>query len=250
MTEDQPRTKGVQSVDRALDVLEALVVAEGAVGVTDVARRVGLPQGTTHRLLLALADRGYVRREADRKYAVGLAAMRLGDAAYRGLGVLARDHLRSLVELTGETANLAVLEGSAMMYAAQSPSPHTLRIFAEVGRRVPVHSTAVGKATLAAMPEPEAQALIAALDLVASTPHTRADRTSLLTELERVRADGFAIDEEEQELGVRCVAVALPTVAGLRAAVSVSGPAERFTVARAREVGGQMPSVLTGILGP
>lgn len=250
MTEDQPRTKGVQSVDRALDVLEALVVAGGAVGVTDVARRVGLPQGTTHRLLLALADRGYVRREADRKYAVGLAAMRLGDAAYRGLGVLARDHLRSLVELTGETANLAVLEGSAMMYAAQSPSPHTLRIFAEVGRRVPVHSTAVGKATLAAMPEPEAQALIAALDLVASTPHTRADRTSLLTELERVRADGFAIDEEEQELGVRCVAVALPTVAGLRAAVSVSGPAERFTVARAREVGGQMPSVLTGILGP
>jgi IclR family acetate operon transcriptional repressor len=247
MSGEPTRTQGVQSVDRALDVLETLSAGQGALGVTEIARRVGLPQGTTHRLLLALTARGYVRRESDRRYAVGLSAMRLGDAAYRELGAIAREHLVALVALAGETANLAVLEGEAMMYVAQSPSPHTLRIFAEVGRRVPVHSTAVGKATLAAMPPGEAARLIDVLDLVGSTPRTASTRDLLLAAVERVREDGYAIDDEEQELGVRCVAVALPAISGLRVAVSVSGPSERFSRSRAREVGARMPQVIAGL---
>lgn len=243
MASARARPQGVQSVDRALDVLEVLAQG-GELGVTEIARRVGLPQGTAHRLLLSLARRGYVRRGPDRSYAVGLTALRLGDAAYRELGSIARDHLAALVALSGETANLAVLEGEVMVYVAQCPSAHALRIFAEVGRRVPVHSTAVGKATLAAMPAAELDRLLYRLDLEASTRHTERTRAGLLAALERVRTDGYALDEEEQEVGVRCVAVALPVVSKLRSAVSVSGPAERLTPARCHEVGVLMPSVV------
>lgn len=239
------RGKGVQSVDRALDVLEALVGHEGALGVTEIARRVGLPQGTVHRLLLTLAARGYARREADRKYAVGVATLRLGDAGYRELAALATQHLRALVELSGETANLALLEGDRMVYIAQSPSPHTLRIFAEVGRRVPIHSTSVGKAVLSVMEPDRVAALVRKLTLDARTPHTAATTEELLARVTQAREEGFALDDEEQELGVRCVGVPLPAVGGLFAAASVSGPSDRFTLARAREVGAQLPHTVS-----
>ena len=119
------RPRGVQSVDRALDVLEVLADHRGTLGVTEVARAAGLPPGTTHRLLVALTQRGWVRQDPGRRYGVGPAAMRLGDAAYRELAAVAASALRAAVEATGETANLAVLEGDQMVYVAQSSSPHT-----------------------------------------------------------------------------------------------------------------------------
>jgi IclR family acetate operon transcriptional repressor len=247
MTDDPVRGGTVQSVERALEVLEALAAAGGAIGVTEVARRVGLPQGTTHRLLLTLAARGYARREADRKYAVGVAALQLGGAAYQELTTVAEQHLPLLVKLSGETSNLALLEGDQMVYVAQSPSPHTLRIFAEVGRRVPVHSTSVGKAVLAAMPPDRARAVMAGLRLDACTPRTASTLPELEARVEQAREDGFAVDDEEQELGVRCVGVALPRVRGLHVAASVSGPSDRFTLERAREVGVRLPRAVAGL---
>lgn len=238
------RNRAVQSVDRALDLLEALAGAEAPVGVTELARQVGLPQGTTHRLLLSLAGRGFVRRDRDRRYAVGLRAMALGSSAYRQFERVAHDYLAALVALSGETANLAVLEGTAMTYVAQAPSPHRLRIFAEVGRRVPLHSTAVGKAVLAQLPREEALALLDRTELTATTPLTLTTPEALGDELDQVARRGYALDEQEQELGVRCVAVALPEVGGLYAAVSISGPAERFTPERAAEVAARVPAVL------
>lgn len=247
MTDPPVRGGTVQSVERALEVLEALATAGGAIGVTEIARRVGLPQGTTHRLLLTLAARGYARRETDRKYAVGVAALHLGDAAYRELTTVAEQHLPRLVELSGETSNLALLEGDRMVYVAQSPSPHTLRIFAEVGRRVPVHSTSVGKAVLAAMPPEQARTVMAGLRLDPCTPHTASTVTELAERVSRAREDGFAVDDEEQEVGVRCVGVALPQVRGLHVAASVSGPSDRFTLARAREVGARLPQAVSSL---
>jgi IclR family acetate operon transcriptional repressor len=159
--------------------------------------------------------------------------MRLGDAAYRELAAVAAPALRAAVEVTGETANLAVLEGDQMVYVAQSSSPHTLRIFAEVGRRVPLHSTAVGKVALSGLEPDRAHALLTGRERVARTPHTLTDAEDLRRELEVVREQGFALDDEEQELGVRCVAVPVE-VAGVRLALSVSGPTERMTAEVAR----------------
>lgn len=218
----------VQSVDRALDLLEALAQEEKPVGVAELVELTGLPQGTVHRLLQSLHLRGYVRRDGSRKYSLGASAVRLTDAAQRSLARSARPHLAELVSLSGETANLAVLEGDDVVYVAQVPSPHTLRMFAEVGRQVYVHCTAVGKVLVADLPVPHVSALLARVGMPARTPATITDPATLLRELERVRRQGFAVDDGEEEPGVRCLAVPVHDGTRVVAAVSVSGPAERL----------------------
>lgn len=229
MTAASPRLAGsVQSVDRALSLLEALAQAGSPVGVGELAERTGLPQGTAHRLLQGLHRRGYVRHDASRKYSVGTAALRLGDAAQRSLARSARPFLAQLVEASGETANLAVLEGDDVVYLAQVSSPHTLRMFADVGRHVPPHSTAVGKVLLAAMPRERAVALLRRTGLPRRTGATITDLDEFCRVLDAVQVDGWAADDEEQESGIRCVAVPVFSGEQVVAAVSLSGPAERF----------------------
>ena len=221
-------TGAVQSVDRALDVLEALARAGAPMGVGEVSAVTGLPQGTAHRLLRSLQSRGYVRHDAARKYSLGAAALRLGDAAHQSIAHSARPYLARLVAATGETANLSVLEGDDVVYVAQVPSPHTLRMFAEVGRHVPPHSTASGKVLLAALPPDRAAAVVRRLRLARLTENTLTDRAVLLTELDAARERGWAADEGEHEWGVRCVAVPVGQGTDVVAALSLSGPAERF----------------------
>jgi IclR family acetate operon transcriptional repressor len=222
----------VQSVDRALDLLEALADGEKPLGVAELVELTCLPQGTVHRLLQGLHQRGYVRRDASRKYSLGTAAVRLADAAQRSLARSARPYLAELVDLSGETANLAVLEGDDVVYVAQVSSPHTLRMFAEVGRHVPPHSTAVGKVLLAAMPRDRALGVVRRTGLPARTPSTITDLDAFSTELDLVAVQGWAADEEEQEVGVRCVAVPVGPPGAVVAALSLSGPAERFAGGR------------------
>jgi len=219
---------GVQSVDRALDLLEALASARQPLGVSELAALTALPEGTAHRLLRALLQRGYVRQAADRKYALGSSVLRLRDAGHRTLAAAAGPALSRLVEISGETANLAVLEGDLVVYVAQVPSARTLRMFAEVGRQVYVHCTAVGKVLVADLPVPHVSALLARVGMPARTPATITDPATLLRELERVRRQGFAVDDGEEEPGVRCLAVPVHDGTRVVAAVSVSGPAERL----------------------
>lgn len=238
-----PRAGSVQSVDRALTLLEALAQAGAPVGVGELAERTGLPQGTAHRLLQGLQQRGYVRHDRSRKYSVGTAALRLGDAAQRSLARSARPFLAELVEASGETANLAVLEGDDVVYVAQVSSPHTLRMFAEVGRHVPPHSTAVGKVLLAAMPREHALSVLRRTGLPRRTPATITSLDAFERELDVVRDQGWAADEEEQETGVRCVAVPVGDDGQVVAALSLSGPAERFGGGRDPELVATMQRV-------
>jgi IclR family transcriptional regulator, acetate operon repressor len=248
MTEASRSAGSVQSVDRALALLETLAGAEGPMGVGELAERTGLAQGTAHRLLHGLQLRGYVRHDASRKYSVGTAALRLGDAAQRSLARSARPYLAELVDVSGETANLAVLEGDDVVYVAQVPSPHTLRMFAEVGRHVPPHSTAVGKVLLAAMARERALALLRRTGLPRRTDATITDLEAFAAELDDVREQGWAADEEEQEAGVRCVAVPVGSGDQVLAAVSLSGPAERFGGGRDPELVQRMQRVSRRLL--
>ncbi|MEU4572896.1 IclR family transcriptional regulator [Nonomuraea sp. NPDC023979] len=218
----------VQSVERALDVLEALAEHGGEAGLSEIAARTGLPYGTIHRLLQTLLARGYVRQESDRRYALGGGLVRLGGVAESMVAVWAQPYLARLVELSGETANLAVLEGDFIVYVAQVPSPRRLRMFAEVGRRVLPHSTAVGKVLLAWRPGGDAVTVFERTGMPRRTPNTITDIQSMLAELGQVRSRGYAMDLGEEELGVHCLAV--PVLDGDRvvAAMSVSGPAERI----------------------
>lgn len=226
----EPVRGGVQSLDRAFALLEHLADGGGSDGValSELAARSGLPLPTIHRLVRTLVASGYVRQLPSRRYALGPRLIRLGDAASRMLGEWARPQLAALVDATGESANLAMLDGDAVVYVAQVPSRHAMRMFTEVGRRVPAHCTGVGKALLATLPAAEVRALVARTGLPAATPHTITDPAALTRELETVRAHGYAVDDAEQELGVRCVAVAVPG-APSATAISVSGPAARVT---------------------
>lgn len=218
----------VQSVERALDVLEALAEHGGEAGLSEIAARTGLPYGTIHRLLRTLLARGYVRQESDRRYALGGGLVRLGGVAGGMVGTWARPYLAQLVELSGETANLAVLEGDFVVYVAQVLSPRRLRMFAEVGRRVLPHSTAVGKVLLAGRPPAEAKAVFERTGMPRRTPNTIVDQSAMLAELDAVQARGYALDLGEEELGVHCLAVPVRDGDRVVAAMSVSGPAERI----------------------
>lgn len=229
-------TPGVQSVDRALDMLEVLSAARTPMGVTEVALATGLPPGTAHRLLRALQSRGFVRHDTARKYSLGAAALRLGETAQRSIASCARPHLARLVVLTGETANLAVLEGDHVVYIAQESSPHMLRMFAEVGRRVAPHSTAVGKVLLAEQPRARTVALLGRTGMPSLTERTLTTPEEFWVELDQVVRHGYAIDNGEHDLGVRCLAVPISDGRSVVAAVSVSGPAERLDPGRDRQL--------------
>ena len=225
----------MQSLHRALDVLEAVAAHGGRLPVGEIAAAAGLPVPTTHRLLRTLVDRGYVHQTADRRYALGARLVPLGSLAGSLVGVDAEAALSRLVDALGETANLAMLSGSRAQYVAQVPGRHTMRMFTEVGRMVDLHSTGVGKALMARLDDEQALALVRPVGLPRCTDHTLTTESALLADLALVRERGYALDEGEQEVGVRCVAVAvgepMPWLA-----VSVSGPVTRMTdelVARA-----------------
>ncbi|WP_225845993.1 IclR family transcriptional regulator [Streptomyces sp. HPF1205] len=224
------RAGGVQSLERAFDLLERMADAGGEVGLSELSAGSGLPVPTIHRLMRTLLSCGYVRQQPNRRYALGPRLIRLGESASRLLGTWARPHLARLVDATGETANMALLDGDDVVYVAQVPSRHSMRMFTEVGRRVLPHSTGVGKALLAGLPPGEVRALLERTGMPAATGRTITDPDALLEELARIRARGYAADDGEQEVGVRCLAVSVPD-SPTAAAISISGPAGRVTEA-------------------
>ena len=220
---------GVQSVHRALDVLEAIASAGGRSTIADLAVATYLPLPTAHRLLRTLTERGYVRQLPDRRYALGFRLVPLGAVANVLVGDNADEILAGLVRALGETANLAVLSGTHAEYVAQAPSRFSMRMFTEVGRRVELHSTGVGKALLSQLDPSRVSEIVRRVGLSAHTPYTITSEQRLLRELEQTRTRGYAVDEQEQELGVRCVAVPVARGPAAFMAVSVSGPTVRMS---------------------
>lgn len=217
----------MQSVERALDLLEALDAAGRAMSVSELAAAIGLPAGTIHRLLRTLVDRGYAHQLPDRRYSIGSRIARMGASSNAFLGARARPVLADLARELGETANLAVLSSDSAEYISQVAGRHPMRMFTEVGHRVPLHSTGVGKALLSHLPEDSVRKLLHRNGMPRYTPTTIVSVERMLAELELIRERGYAVDDAEMELGVRCVAVAFN--AGMPFAVSVSGPEIRMT---------------------
>jgi IclR family transcriptional regulator, acetate operon repressor len=231
VTPQNPRREpasGVQSLQRAFGLLEKLADMGGEASLSELASTSGLPLPTIHRLIRTLVTLGYVRQNSNRRYALGARLIRLGETASRQFGTWARPLLTELVDEVGETANLAVLESDEVVYVAQVPSRHSMRMFTEVGRRLLPHGTGVGKAMLSRMAAEDVRALLARTGMPAFTPNTITDPDALIRHLAEVATLGYALDESEQELGVRCVAVPLDGMPTL-AAVSVSGPQGRLT---------------------
>ena len=219
---------GVQSVDRAFELLEMVAAAEGGAGLSQLAAGSGLPVPTVHRIVRSLVASGHVLQLASRRYALGPRMVGLGKSAAVTLDAWARPHLARLAEATGETANLAMLDRTFVVYIAQVTSPkHHVRMFTEVGSRVPTHCTGAGKALLARLPPDLACSIVTSAGMRVCTPRTITDPDAFADELERVRELGYAVDDEEHERGVRCAAVAVDAMPAT--AISVSGPAGRLT---------------------
>ncbi|MEV5961012.1 IclR family transcriptional regulator [Kribbella sp. NPDC051952] len=224
------RTGSVQSIERAFGLLETMADAGGMMGLSQLATASGLPLPTIHRLVRTLVDLGYLRQEPSRQYVLGPRLIRLGESSSHMLSVWARPHLARLVDELGESANMAMLDGDQIVYLAQVPSRHSMRMFTEVGRRVLPHCTAVGKAILAKLPESEVRDLLHRTGMPQHTDNTLTTPDAFTTQLRKAEEHGYAMDEGEQEVGVRCVAVAVPD-APSRLAMSISGPAGRMTEA-------------------
>ncbi|MEM6109307.1 IclR family transcriptional regulator [Mycobacterium sp. 050272] len=229
------RTGGVQSVERAFGLLEILAVMGGTGSLAELATRAKLPQPTMHRLARTLLRMGYLRQLPNRHYSLGPKLIRLGESAGQLVGMWSRTQLSELVDRTGETANMAVLDNDMAVYVAQVPSPHSMRMFTEVGRRVYPHCTGVGKALLMQLPDDAVRALVGRTGMPASTQRSHTTAGALLQDITSCRARGYAVDEGEQEIGVRCFAVPVPGAPSLTA-ISISGPAARVTLKSAAKV--------------
>ncbi|MBB5851830.1 IclR family transcriptional regulator [Amycolatopsis umgeniensis] len=244
--EKNGRDGGVQSLQRAFELLEHLADTGGEASLSELATLSGLPMPTIHRLIRTLVDLGYVRQNTNRRYALGARLIRLGENASMQFGSWARPLLAELVDEVGETANLAVLERDEVVYVAQVPSKHSMRMFTEVGRRLLPHGTGVGKAMLAHLPSEDVLALLSRTGMPSYTEHTFTEQDALLRELAKIAQQGYALDEAEQELGVRCVAVAVPG-APVPAAVSVSGPSGRLTMEAVERIAPVVQRIATSL---
>jgi IclR family acetate operon transcriptional repressor len=241
--------KEVHSVGRALAILEALTRSDHEVGVSEIANITGLAVGTVHRLLATLAYHGYVRQNVvTRGYGPGVKLLSLAAAAHERIGAIARPYLTRLMQASQETANMAVLESNSTLYIEQVPPPRMLRIFTEPGNRVPLHTAGTGKVLLAYQQPSVIESIIERTGLTPSTPNTITNPTVLLEVLQQVRDQGYAMDMEEQEEGVCCLATPVFTPDGqILAAISVSGPANRLSLARLRELVPHIKSIAAAL---
>lgn len=223
------RDGGVQSLHRSLDLVEVVAARGGHLTIGEIAAATDVPLPTVHRLLRTMVDRGYMRQMPNRRYALGFRLVPLGAAASSMVGADTEGVLARLVDALGETANLAILSGSHAEYVAQVPSRHAMRMFTEVGRHVDLHCTGVGKALLAELDDARVLDVVRRVGLAAQTEHTLVTEADLLADLAAVRSRGYSLDEQEQEAGVRCVAVSVGPGPMSWMAVSVSGPVTRMT---------------------
>ena len=222
---------GIQSVARAVGVLQALADSEGELGVTELGRRLGVHKATASRLVATLAEHRLVERNPTTdKYRLGFGLIHLAGSAMAGLDLAreARPVLEDLAERTEETVNLAVLDGGAVLNVDQITSHRTVASRSWVGRRTPWHCTANGKVLVAWLPEPDRELLLAA-PLERRTERSITDPQRMRAQLAEITSRGYAQTVEELEQGLNAVAAPVRRADGqVTAAVSVAGPAFRM----------------------
>jgi len=226
----------VQSLTRALSLLDTLAAGDGGLGLSEIAARTALPVSTVHRLLTTLQLANYVRFDHDRGvWQVGVQAFIVGVSFLRSreIAAIARPVLHRMMEASGETANLAIADQGEIVYLSQVESREMMRAMAKPGSRVAMYCSALGKAMLAFMPAADMRRLVDRRGLARLTANTITSAERLYAELAAIRERGYAIDDEEHSIGLRCAAAAIFDEAGLpAAAVSLSAPKARVPNAR------------------
>ncbi len=225
------RSATLGSVANAARVLKAFTPSEREWGVSDLARRLGIAKSTAHRLLATLTDEGLLEQDGSSgRYRLGLAVFDMAAAAQSmDLHEAVLSPMTELRNRTGETVQVAVLDGREVVYVERLDSPNTLRLFLEVGRRNSAHSTGCGKALLACLAPDQLERVLKGWTLTSKTPHTITGHVALRADLAESRRRGYAVNRRESEAGVISVAAPIRDISGRAvAAISVAGPAERL----------------------
>ena len=245
-----------QSLSRGLLLLERLAEGEHGISLTDLAQRVGLAPSTTHRLLNTLGQQGFVRHDsALGAWYIGVKAFSVGNAFLHHRDVIdqSRPFMHRLMEQTGETVNLAVLEQHDAVFVAQVECHEMMRMIVRLGSRAPLHASGAGKALFATLSDTEISAILHKRGLAKLTPNTLDTPRKLRTGLQAIKTRGYAVDDEEHAVGLRCVAATIRDEQGTTlAAISLSGPKARITDARIPELGLQVTraaAAITALIG-
>jgi IclR family transcriptional regulator, acetate operon repressor len=232
---------GVQSLTRGLNLLEKLAETEGGITLTEIALRATLPPSTAHRLLNTLADMGFVyQSKEDGLWYVGLKTYRVGCAFVSNRDFVGESHayLRKLMEASGETANLSILDGTFACFIGQVQCHEVMRMLVRLGSRIPAHASGSGKAMLSALPEDELAIVFSNSDLIELTKKTITNPDRLRQQFATIRARGYSYDDEENAMGLRCVAAPIyDEFAEPLGAISLAGPISRLTDERILKLG-------------
>jgi IclR family transcriptional regulator, KDG regulon repressor len=234
----------IQSVERAADILELFLASEPELSVKEISQKLSLSKSTVHGLIKTLEHRGYLQQNPyDLKYKLGLRLFELGHLIGNQLDVAKISYpiIKDLVEKLKETVHLVVRQQDELIYVAKEEGPQTLRIYSNVGKRAPIHCTGVGKAILAYQDETEIDRILSCSELESFTEYTVTDREEIKNQLHLVKETGFSIDDEEIELGLKCVAAPIFDHKGNAiASISCASPKMRLTDER-------LPVVIAGI---
>ena len=246
----------VQVIDRALEILRVVGDHQGDASLVEICKTLKLHKSTVHRLIMVLERHRMVDKNPDTgRYRLGLRLFELGSKAISVLDL--RDHsrpfLNQVLDETQETVHFCILDQGEVLYIEKLEPERSVRLASRVGRRSPAYCTSVGKAMLAELPASEVDAIIKQSGLKKITPHTIVTPEVLKEELKTIRSRGYAIDDEENEEGVRCVGAAVRDHSGRPiAAISVSGPAFRLNKSKVAEIAksvGQAAVALSHELG-
>lgn len=219
----------VQSVDRALKIIEILKDRSDGIGVTELSNMLEVSKSTAHRLLMSLYNADFVQQDKDNeKYLLGFKFIELGEIVSKNIDIknIVHPYLYNLGNITGETAYLAVKNKNQINYIDKIESSKTIRMFSNIGKSAPLYCTGVGKAIFAFLPESEIINIVDKIDFVKYTKNTIITKDDILKELEDIKNLGYAIDNEEHELGIRCLAAPIlnynnDVIAGISVAIPI-----------------------------
>lgn len=230
----------IQVAERLFQVIECLA-ENGPMGIMELSAALGFHKSTTHRLVTSLQYMGYIRQDEESlKYALSLKILEIGSKILEQTNMASLIHpsLKKLSEQTGETVHLVRREGTEAVYIDKVESNvNSIRMVSRVGSRIPLYCSGVGKALLAELPDAEVTEIWNSSEIVSLTPYTLVKLPDLMKKIEEVRKIGYALDDEENEEGVRCIAVSIPDYHKKPVyALSISAPVSRMTDARIAEL--------------
>ncbi len=229
---DEKHRYFLQSLAKGLKVLQCMAQAPHALSLTEIARAVGTNNATATRCCHTLATMGFIRRDHKLRYHLTPRLLALGYAAVRGLDWrdVARQYLRELSDQIGETVNLSVLDQGEIIYIIRIKTVKILPYDLRIGSRLPVYCTSMGKALMAFLPPEQVERILEGVEFTPLTHRTITDRQIYLEELERVRRQGYAINDEELSVGLRSVAAPILDSRGLAsAALNIAVPTTRVS---------------------